>query len=73
MDSPLTRFPHLFSPTPPPHPSLPSPLPFSPLQLGVGGDDHVVVYDNHREGMMSSPRVWWMFRVSDYHLMYMYM
>ena len=38
-----------------------------PLQLGVGSTDHVVVYDRHSERMMSSPRVWWMFRVSEMH------
>lgn len=29
--------------------------------LGIGNDDHVVVYDRH--GLMSAPRVWWTFRV----------
>ncbi len=29
--------------------------------LGIGNGDHVVVYD--AQGIYSSPRVWWMFRV----------
>ena len=36
-------------------------------QLGVGSEDHVVVYDNHSGGMMASPRVWWLFRVSSHN------
>ena len=69
----------LLPPPPPRFPSLPtssltlfisSPSffhPSLPPQLGVGSTDHVVVYDRHSEGMMSSPRVWWMFRVSEMH------
>lgn len=29
--------------------------------LGIGNDDHVIVYD--ADGLFSAPRVWWMFRV----------
>ena len=31
--------------------------------LGIGNDDHVVLYENEKAGFYSSPRVWWMFRV----------
>ncbi|OCT73734.1 thiosulfate sulfurtransferase-like [Xenopus laevis] len=31
--------------------------------LGINNDSHVVVYDTDKMGMLSSPRVWWMFRV----------
>lgn len=42
---------------------LPSPAQFSVslAQLGIKPDSHVVVYDG--QGIMSSARVWWMFRV----------
>jgi len=29
--------------------------------LGVGSDDHVIIYDH--KGLFSAPRAWWMFRV----------
>lgn len=28
--------------------------------LGIGNDDHVIIYDTH--GIFSAPRAWWMFR-----------
>ena len=34
------------------------------FQLGVANNHHVIVYDNSGMGFFSSPRVWWMFRVS---------
>lgn len=42
---------------------LPSPEGFAEAvrAMGIGNDDHVVVYD--AEGLFSAPRVWWMFRV----------
>jgi len=34
------------------------------MQLGVGNEHHVVVYDNNVDfGFFSAPRVWWMMRV----------
>ncbi|CAI8022675.1 Thiosulfate/3-mercaptopyruvate sulfurtransferase 1, mitochondrial [Geodia barretti] len=44
---------------------IPSPHCFQTLvaKMGVGNEDHVVVYDGHSEGLMASARVWWMFRL----------
>jgi len=37
------------------------------LQLGIGNDTHVIVYDNNAaSGMYSAGRVWWMFKVSQW-------
>jgi len=34
------------------------------MQLGIGNEHHVVVYDNNVDfGFFSAPRVWWMMRV----------
>jgi thiosulfate/3-mercaptopyruvate sulfurtransferase len=48
--------------TPLPH-MLPTPAAFGRDvgALGIGDDDHVVVYD--ADGLFSAPRVWWTFRV----------
>ena len=45
-----------------PH-TLPSPERFTQLaqQLGINEDSHIVIYDN--QGIYSSPRAWWMFKV----------
>ncbi len=45
-----------------PH-TLPSPAEFAAAvgELGIGNDDHVIVYD--AQGIYSAPRVWWLFRV----------
>jgi thiosulfate/3-mercaptopyruvate sulfurtransferase len=42
---------------------LPSPEKFAAAvsEMGIGNDDHVVVYDT--QGLFSAARVWWMFRV----------
>lgn len=50
---PVTSLPHM----------LPSPEAFSAAVggLGIGNGDQVVVYDG--AGLLSAPRVWWMFRV----------
>lgn len=42
---------------------LPSPELFSSMvrKMGIGDDDHIVVYD--RLGRFSAPRIWWTFRV----------
>lgn len=34
-------------------------------ECGIGNDDMVVVYDQH--GIMSAPRIWWMFRAFGHH------
>ncbi len=48
--------------SPLPH-TLPAPdvLAESFGHMGIGNDDHVVIYD--RDGLFSAARVWWMFRV----------
>jgi len=45
-----------------PH-TLPNPERFTSLaqQLGINEDSHIVIYDN--QGIYSSPRAWWMFKV----------
>lgn len=44
---------------------LPSPEKFAKYvgKLGIGNDTHVAIYDKSGIGMMSSMRVWWVFRV----------
>lgn len=50
-----------------PHPTLNHMLPSAKVfanavgAMGIGADDHVVVYDRH--GVFSSPRLWWTFRM----------
>ncbi len=41
---------------------LPPPDQFAQMvsAMGIGNDDHVIVYDTH--GIFSAPRAWWMFR-----------
>ena len=53
VSDPRSNLPHM----------LPTPDSFAAAvgALGVGNDDHVVVYD--ADGLFSAPRVWWMFRV----------
>ena len=31
--------------------------------IGIGNDDHVVLYENEEAGFFSGPRAWWLFRV----------
>ena len=44
---------------------LPTPSEFENYvgNLGIGNDDHVVLYEDEESGFYSSPRVWWLFRV----------
>jgi len=45
---------------------LPSPQQFEEYvsDLGVGSDNHIIIYDNHpKHAMFSAPRLWWMFNV----------
>ncbi len=54
--------------------SLPNMLPSTDqfeeyaTKLGIGNDDHVIVYDNHESGLFSATRAWWMFRVFGHNL-----
>ncbi|XP_074649049.1 3-mercaptopyruvate sulfurtransferase-like [Tubulanus polymorphus] len=54
-----------------PHPDLEHLLPsaeqfaeYVGKKLGIGNEDHVVIYDNNPNiGIFSAPRVWWLFKV----------